>query len=602
MSNKVINVKTQWSNGAMPIPVAQNQNIVNIGELKLNEEQQAVLQSVVGRKTICSNPGTGKTTLLVSLINRIRQLYPESSIMLAVTFSKKAAQDLSDRIGLMAGVTVSTFHSLAYRILKSSSVPFKLDSSTANAESTIASLIGKHDTTVREVVNSLHKLDGFSKGTSKVRQLYLDNLRERHIVTFDTMLLEALRLLQTNMPLRRYWSSAFDFVLLDEAQDQSSPQSELVDIIAEQSNNLTVCADEKQGIYGFRGAVPNIMDSYKKGADIYDLTINYRSTQPIINLANEIMAEYKPMIAANTAPATPPKFITAADAIDEAKIVCNEIQRLYNEGMALKDMAVLFRSSSVTNSIVNELLEHQIPFYCKSNVGTKYSQRPYSVILDIFNFMANANSKETMKEILPIMFIRKHVIEEIAEIAKEQQRSLIDTLTNCLVFKPAHNQAIKDFIDAVIVAAKMSPAAAVRHLLKHGLAKYLGMELMLSVENIITELEEFTDIPSFLQHVKEVKEQAAETRKLAAQSDDCLNLMTIHASKGLEFRAVFIIGATDGILPSSRDGADLAEEKRLAYVAVTRAKNLLYISYPRQSANSLQPNKPCRFFANHFTA
>ena len=119
--------------------------------------------------------------------------------------------------------------------------------------------------------------------------------------------------------------------------------------------------------------------------------------------------------------------------------------------------------------------------------------------------------------------------------------------------------------------------------------------------DIITELETYSDIPSFLQHVKEVKAQAATARKLASQSDDCLNLMTIHASKGLEFRAVFIIGATDGIMPCSRDGADLEEEKRLAYVAVTRAKELLYISYPRQSANSLQPNKPSRFFANHFT-
>ena len=566
MSNKVINVKTQWSNGAMPIPVAQNQNIVNIGELKLNEEQQAVLQSVVGRKTICSNPGTGKTTLLVSLINRIRQLYPESSIMLAVTFSKKAAQDLSDRIGLMAGVTVSTFHSLAYRILKSANVPFKLDSSTA-----------------------------------KVRQLYLDTLRERHIFTFDTMLLEALRLLQTNMPLRRYWSSAFDFVLCDENQDQAATEAEIINILTEQSNNLIVCGDDKQHIFGFRGAVPNIMDSYKKGANIYDLTINYRSTQSIINLANEIMAEYKPMVAANTAPATPPKFITATDATDEAKIVCDEIQRLHNEGIAFKDMAVLFRSSSVTNAIVNELLERKIPFYCKSKVGTKYSQRPYSTILDIFNFMSNANSKSTMKELLPIMFIKSHYIETIATIAEEQQCTLMQALER-ITFKPLHAQNIKDFMGAVVFAAKMSPSAAVRHLLKHGLAKYLGAELMLSVENIITELETYPDIPSFLKYVKEVKEQAAEARKLAAQSDDCLNLMTIHASKGLEFRVVFIIGATDGIMPSSRDDADLAEEKRIAYVAVTRAKELLYISYPRQSANSLQSNKPCRFFANHFTA
>ena len=601
MSKKVIsNVKTQWNNGAMPIPVAQNENIINIGELKLNEQQLAAIETVVGRKTICSSAGTGKSSVLVALINRIRHLYPESSIMLAVTFSKKAAQELNDRIGLMAGVTVSTFHSLAYRILRSSGVPFRVDTSTANAESIIASLIGKHDTTVREVISSLQRLDGFSKGTAKVRQLYLDSLREKHIVTFDSMLIEALNILKINQPLRRYWSSAFDFVLLDEAQDQSAPQSELVDILSEVSNNLIVCGDQKQGIYGFRGALPNVMDSYSKGADIYDLTINYRSTVPIINLANEIMAEYKPMIAANTSHAVPPKFISATDTPDEANIVCDEIERLHKNGVALKDMAVLFRSSSVTNAIVNELLTRKIPFYCKSNVGLKYSQRPYSTILDIFNFMANANSKDTMKEILPIMFIKKHVIEDIVGIAKEQNRSLIDALTNCITFKPLHTQNIRDFMDAVVVAAKMSPAAAVRHLLKHGLAKYLGMELMLSVENIITELETFADIPAFLQHVKATKEHLASVRKLAAQSDDCLNLMTIHASKGLEFRAVFIIGAIDGILPSSRDGADLAEEKRLAYVAVTRAKELLYISYPRQADNSLQPNRPSRFFSNHF--
>ena len=166
--------------------------------------------------------------------------------------------------------------------------------------------------------------------------------------------------------------------------------------------------------------------------------------------------------------------------------------------------------------------------------------------------------------------------------------------------KAYHRDCIVELATAIETAAQRTPAKALRYIVKHGLNRYFGDTMILSVENAIADLQQYPTIEAFLTHVQEVKEQYAQARLMASKAKDVLTLSTIHAAKGCEWQNVFVIGLADGVLPSSRDGADIAEEKRLIYVGITRAKIRLYLSYPRISENAVDDNKPCRFLAGLF--
>ena len=169
-----------------------------------------------------------------------------------------------------------------------------------------------------------------------------------------------------------------------------------------------------------------------------------------------------------------------------------------------------------------------------------------------------------------------------------------------LARKAFHRDCIVELVTAVEVAAQMTPAQAMRHVVKHGLNKYFGEAMVLSVESAINELQAFSTAGAFLEHVQKVKEQLAQVKTIAAKAKDVLTLSTIHTAKGCEWNTVLMIGLADGVLPSSRDDADLAEEKRILYVGITRAKKRLYLSYPRLSDTTVEMNKPCRFIAGRF--
>ena len=201
----------------------------------LNAQQLAAIQQLEGIHVINAGPGTGKSATLVARLCKLRAVYPSTTVLM-LAFSKAAAQELKERIGNLFGVTVTTFHSLAYHVLKSSGWSFTVDTSAENQESMISSLISdRTKTTVVEVVKSLHSVKGASRSTLRVRAQYLDMLRETHTVTFDTMIIFAVKVLQKHGGLRNYWQNRFDFVQVDEAQDLNPAQVELLKIMVAQS-------------------------------------------------------------------------------------------------------------------------------------------------------------------------------------------------------------------------------------------------------------------------------------------------------------------------------------------------------------------------------
>ena len=568
------------------------------GKTKLNEQQLAAIQDLQGFHAINAGPGCGKSKTLVARLQRIHEVYP-SATLLMLAFSKAAAQELRERVGSMSGVTISTLHSLAYHVLKSSGWSFTVDTSAENQASAIESLISNRTkTTISEVVRSLHSVKGASRSTLRVRAQYLDMLRETHTVTFDTMIIFAVKVLRKHAGLRNYWQNRFDFVQLDEGQDLNPAQVVLLKIMVAQTKNLCVAADMRQQIYGFRGAC-GAMEEFSKVATVQDLTLNYRSTSAILKLANSVMYEYEPLIPASQTVSISPVFFTAKDARDEAKYVVDEIARLHAQGQRYDSMAVLYRSSAVISEIINVLIERKIPFATKSPLPNKYAAKPWREIISLFRFMSEPTSLEALREILPLFYLKKERIAEVEATVAEQKYTLLQSLP-ILARKPFHRDCIEELVTAIETAAQMSPSKALRHVVKHGLSRYFGEAMTLSVEGVISELQAYPTIRAFLQHVQDVKDQLAKVKEVAAKAKDVLTLSTIHAAKGCEYSTVFVIGLVDGVLPSSQEGADLAEEKRILYVGITRAKQRLYLSYPRTSDNTVEMNKPCRFLAGRF--
>lgn len=565
---------------------------------ELNDYQIAAIKDIDGYHCINSGAGTGKSSVLVARLQRIHELCPSATVLM-LAFTKAAALELQNRVGNISGVTISTLHSLSYHIVKSSGWNFTVETDTDKQATIISDLISSRSSvSVDDVIKSLHCVTGSSKPVLRVRHNFLLYLKENHVLTFDTLPLIALDILKKYAPLRHNWQNRYDFIQCDEAQDLDAVQVDILNLLAAHSKNLCVCGDSRQQIFGFRFAC-NAMEQFSKISANHDLIFNYRCNPAILNLANSIMERYPALVALSNLPAIQPTFITAKDSADEAKTVADTICELLQHGYSYKDFAVLYRSSSVSGDILQELLARQIPFDSKSPLLFKYNSKLWRDIIRILTFLDEPTSVDKLQDILPLFYLKKSCIADINRMVAEQRFSLVAGLP-LLTKKTFHHDYVAELSAAVDAATNMNPAQAIRHLLKHGLDKYFGDSITFAIEGVISELSKFPTFADFLNHVQAVKKQIKSVKEISAKSDNLVQLMTIHTAKGKEWKVVFLIGCTDGVLPSSLENTDVEEEKRLLYVAVTRAKERLYISYPNISDDSIEQNKPCRFLAGHF--
>lgn len=596
MSSQFTKVPIWNPNAELPLAEAIKDDAIN---KSFNAEQGKALEVLTGRHVINAGAGTGKTSTLVARVNRIAKAYPGSRILM-ISFTKKSAEEIRQRIGSTPHVAVSTFHSLAYQILRSVGVRYQVITNEPTQDAVISKIIGLRNTTTDEVKKSLRQIESPDAETNAVRDEYLAYLREHQQMTFDTMQIFALRLLQENKALLTSWQERFDFYLVDEYQDVDAIQVALIHLLAQRTGNLTVAGDRRQSIYSFRGSVPDAIGKFAESAVHYDLTVNYRCNRAVLGLGNRIMAKENPLLAAVNNP-TPiwPRYLMAADMKDEAKEVVNEIVALHKAGTEYKDMAILFRSCSASASIVQELLRRKIPAISKGTVTLTHTKPPYCGIIRLFRFMLTPDDKERFKVIMPVLYLRKGMLKDIVTLSVKKGCTLMEAAQK-LEIPHFHKEYIGELSEAITAAARMKPNKAVLHLLIHGYGKYIGPEMEELVRNMAAGLSEYPSVTAYLNFIDDLQEQAEEMKKLTATSTDYIQLMTIHAAKGKEWNTVFLIGAQDGVLPSAHEGTALEEERRLLYVAVTRAKERLYISYPRLSEKHSEPNEVSRFLREIF--
>ena len=562
----------------------------------LNREQMKAVKYLTEPSVIRAGAGTGKTTVIAAKIMHIKQVHPESSI-LAISFTKKAVYELQSRISNTDHVTVSTFHSFFYRILRSfgyRSFQFISESDKQKLLKETINKTGLSDkVTVTDVAEALTKGIFQTVDIQTAVNTYLDQLKEYRLLDFDSLQYFTLELLKMYPAISVRIRNCYDFVLIDEAQDISDLQYQIIKLLFPVSlkPNITFVGDGKQAIYGFRGAKADVLDEIQEyySAEIFRLVKNYRCSQSILDVANSVLPSDEALLALKKSASVSVFFNKFSSEDKEAEFIVREIQKLVNSGKKLSEIAVLYRSSVAVQAVYENLLEFKIPFVKLGSDSFRWNQYPYKPLLALLALVHDKENTHYMKCALPVLGISSAVMQDFSA----DNQCSFGNILQLPSLSESQKHTLRDFMD---IRSDLSLRQLIIVIWDQYLKAYLNADTDEVLDEVLATTDKFHSFIELKAHIMQIKYQSKVMQRLLTNPNaDYLRLMSIHSAKGLEFSTVFLAGVTDGLLPdTSHDDIDINEENRLAYVAVTRAKDCLYISYPE--ANNGKTNTVSRFF------
>ncbi|MEY2566386.1 MAG: ATP-dependent helicase UvrD/PcrA [Actinomycetota bacterium] len=618
----------------------------------LNPVQREAVTHLGGPLLILAGAGSGKTRVLT---HRIAWLIRDQGIspfqILAITFTNKAADEMKHRVAALVGpvaskMWVSTFHSACVRILRRDASRLGYRSSftiydAADANRLVGYILRDLNIdakkfpprTVAGVISAAkNELIDFETYADRARSVYERRIAEVYreyqrrlhaasAMDFDDLLMVTVNLLQANPDVLEHYRNRFEHVLVDEYQDTNKAQNELVKLLASGHRNVCVVGDSDQSVYRFRGAdITNILEFEDAFPDatVIVLEQNYRSTQTILDAANAVIA--------NNAMRKPKNLWTeqiggelitryhAEDEHDEASWVVSEMVRLHTfEHLTWGEMAVFYRTNAQSRVFEEQLVKQAVPY--KVVGGTKfYDRREVKDVLAYLRAVTNPSDEVSLKRIVnvPKRGVGDTSVARLDTWARANGRPFADALTHAEEAGVAGKalgglRALNDVLDDVRAA------------LAEGAAPVRLLELVLDATGYVAELEAERTIEAAgrLENVAELVGVAAdydsldellEAVSLVSDQDDIDGdeskavLMTLHTAKGLEYPSVFLVGLEDGVFPHLRsigEPDELEEERRLAYVGITRARQRLYLSHAwcRTLWGSTQYNPPSRFLS-----
>lgn len=589
----------------------------------LNEMQKKAVVKTDGPLLVLAGAGSGKTKVLTTKIAYlIEQMHINPYNILAITFTNKAAREMKDRITNMLGmlansIQISTFHSFGLTIVRENAEKLDLKSNftildsedsltiikkimkdlNINAESVKPKYVKNQISGAKNELMSPLEYERFAmteqeKNVVEIYKVYQKRLLISNSVDFDDLLMMPIMLFRKNPDILERYQERFKYILIDEYQDTNEAQYTLVKMISSKYKNVCVVGDNDQSIYSFRGAnYQNILNFEKdyKSAETIMLEENYRSTKNILKVANEVIVNNNKRKDKNlwteNEVGNKVKYYRASDEKDEAIYVTKEIQKLIDEGIPKNEIAVLYRTNAQSRTIEEALLRENIPYKV---IGSFYfyNRKEIKDLICYLKLIHNSYDDNSLLRVInvPKRGIGDKTIQNITEKATEKSICLYDAIESGkeLIFKnkleyikkEAENCSLTDLIDLILNETGM----------KEELVKEKTIESEIRLENLeefksitknfeekygIISLDEFLDEISLVADVEEHKNDT-----------DVVTLMTIHSAKGLEFDNVFIIGMEEGIFPhfnSFLDANQIEEERRLCYVAITRAKKNLWI-------------------------
>jgi DNA helicase II / ATP-dependent DNA helicase PcrA len=618
----------------------------------LNTGQLAAACALRGPVLVIAGAGSGKTRTLVYRVARMIEsgIHPESILLL--TFTRKAAQEMLQRVGLLIGarsdrVNGGTFHSVANLLLRRYGKAIGLEPGftildRGDSEDVINLLrtqLGLHDK-ARHFPRKNMLNEMFSKAANKLLPLEdivlgefphfseeveeLKNLqkafeaykRRRLLVDYDDLLVRVRELLETQEDLRRRISDIHRYIMVDEYQDTNALQAEIVRKMAFTHDNVMAVGDDAQSVYGFRGATfRNIMDFPKlfPGTQLFKLEENYRSTQPILSLANEVIGlateKYPKTLFTRKEHGATPVLAKAVDENTQSRFVAQRILEIHEEGTPLGEIAVLFRSSFHSFDLEIELARRNIPFVKRG--GFKFVETAHvKDLLAHLRVIQNPRDAVSWNRLLLLIegIGPKKSRDLVGEIFRQESNGL-DVLRAASI-KGAAGPGLQELVrvlEEVSEEADMTTGERLAALSAYYVpllkAEYDDYPKRLKdLEHLQTIAERYQSLETFLADLTlEPPDESVVGVEAADRQDDRLILSTIHSAKGLEWHSVFVIWVLDGKFPSLYSFAaneDLEEERRLFYVAITRAKQNLYLTCPVNvfdRTSGMVLSKPSRF-------
>lgn len=617
----------------------------------LNPEQTVAANHRRGHMAVLSQAGTGKTKTLIALVKQLIESGIPASRILAVTFSKKAADEMGER-ARREGFTgnFSTWHAFAGQILRTDNTPYArwTVDDTDRAKWALKEAIGyKHLDWKGVDTGQLRKFIGFCKAhnlmpsdrgvaelaaqhvkaseVSKAVRAYAimqDLIETQGLLTFDDMLCFAARHLW-NEDVRQEWAAKFDFVIQDEAQDSNPVQTEIAEALTKDNGNYVVIGDPAQSIYGFRGSSPEAVTTFKERhptAKIVYMNRNYRCKPEIVSAANNVIRSAKVRLPVDMIAEVPGegvvKVVSTPNFDTEGEEFKNYVQESIRNGRKFSDITCLFRTNAQSRSLEEALIGAQIPYLIVGGTSF-YERKEVKDILSYLRLATDRGDEDAVKRCIntPFRFLGAKFVEKVWGV-KRPDITWTDAAriaASKVGIQGRQRQSVQEWLnvlDSVLidVNANVSPDQILTNLVKTiGFFEWLKQEEgeenienshVANVRELIRVAAKFQDTGKFLDYVKKSIQEASKQRKEGAQGGDRVLLMSIHRSKGLEWPCVWVVGLNEKIIPHAY--GDEEEERRLAYVAMTRAREELTLSYVRSFATGegLKSAEPSRFLAD----
>jgi len=598
-------------------------------EKVLNKQQLEAVMSIEGAVLVIAGAGSGKTRTLVYRVARLIELgIPPHSILL-LTFTRKAAEEMLERASSLQDercrfVSGGTFHSFANRILRRYSellgfkngfslldradtediissiiqeLGFSKKSRRFPKKGTVADIISKCANTqssVEEVLKEKYEhFIEFAPHIEKIKGVYSTYKIKNSLVDYDDLLIYLRQLLQENEEIRRRLSNQLRYIMVDEYQDTNRIQADILEGLCFEHRNIMVVGDDSQAIYSFRGADYNNMFEFPKrfpGTKIIKLEQNYRSTQPILDLTNAIMEnaikKYTKCLYTERKEGKKPELINTRTEPKQAKFVCDYVEKKLREGYSLKDIAVLFRAAYHSFELEAELTRRRIPY-------VKYGGFKFLESAHIKDFLCHIKAYLNREDIVSWM--------RILRLVKNIGPSKAEKIFNWIRENDVHPKDLSKWPGIEKNKELLRLSNLFEDISKEGLSPKEIVERVIEYYVPILE-EKFDDYPRRKKELEQLITMASRYKSIRSfvedlilepptspdeleqrKKDDFLTLSTVHSAKGLEWPIVIIIWATEGRFPVLRSIGSieaLEEERRLMYVAATRAKDHLVICYP----------------------
>ena len=597
-----------------------------------NESQKKAVCHREGPCQVLAGPGSGKT---LTIVNRVRYLIEECGVrpeeILVITFTRYAAAEMKTRLCALMGrqdipVTTGTFHGIYYGILKWAyrfgpqnilseeekyqilrSVVGRQEMEVFDEEDFLRDIAGE----IGKVKNNRADIEQFVSAkcsAQNFRDIYKEYEKQRKAlrkIDFDDMLVVCFELFVSRPDVLAQWQGRFKYILVDEFQDINRVQYDVIRMLALPENNLFIVGDDDQAIYGFRGADPEIMFRFREdypNAEQIVLNVNYRSTSNIVNSALKVIANNEKRFDKKISPLRGKGAFLhiqeLKDSNEEAQYAADEIEKRIESGIPAEEIAVLFRIHTDARPVVEELVARKIPFQMREHLPNIYD---HFIAKDIQAYFRLGMGEMSRKDLLLILNRPKRYIgrDSLSDGAS------FENMRKFYCDKSWMTDRIDQFEWDVKMLSRMAPYAAIQYIRKR-----IGYDDFLkdyaythkaersALNEVLSEIEEaarpFPSLREWFRHVEEYTEALKKKERQKDKVREGVRLMTLHAAKGLEFDTVFLVGANEGQMPykKAKRDSEIEEERRLFYVGMTRAKEMLKICYVKtKNGKELSPSR-----------